>query len=191
MRQRLLARYFSEVSRYLTDEIFASRIRQRLHEILIPALKGKERILLMSHSMGCVVAYDCLWELSHLSSHRDVREKKIESFLTMGCPLGDEAVKDHLLGSREPFARRFPIMIRSWVNLSARGDMICHDAHLRNDFRPMLRLGAVQRFEEKSRLCTVYRSRDGGWNPHKLYGYLILPEVGGIVARFLRGENLG
>jgi hypothetical protein len=90
-----------------------------------------------------------------------------------------------LLGSDQPLPKRYPTNIRSWFNFSARGDLVCYDARLSNDFRPMRRLNLIERMQEFRNLCNVYRSREGLWNPHKFYGYLILPEVGQLVANFL------
>jgi len=187
-RQRLVARQFGDVLRYFRDHAFGSRVRERLQELLVPALRRRERILLLAHSLGSVVAYDVLWKLSHMSEYAPLRRRShlIERLVTMGSPLGDRWVKAQLLGWRYPLSQRFPVNIRHWTNLSARGDAICHDKSLANDFQPMLAGGLVEAFTEHVNLCTVYRGRGGVWNPHKLYGYLILPEVGRLVAQHLR-----
>ena len=185
VRQRLLKEYFSDVGRYLSDPGFARQVRERLLRLLVPALRQGQKILLIGHSLGSVVAYDCLWELSNGSRYESLWDRSVDTFLTLGSPLGDETVKEHLAGWKNPPATRYPSNIRRWVNLSARGDTICYDAHLANDFRPMRRLKLLKSFQEQANLCSVYRGRDGTWNPHKLYGYLILPEVGRLVAGFI------
>ena len=186
VRQRLLKEYFSDVGRYLSDSEFARQVRHRLLRLLVPALRQNQRILLIGHSLGSVVAYDCLWELSSDSQYESLWDRSVDTFLTLGSPLGDETVKEHLAGWRNPPAARYPSNIRRWVNLSARGDTICYDAHLANDFRPMRQLKLLEGFQERANLCSMYRGRDGTWNPHKLYGYLILPEVGRLAADFLQ-----
>lgn len=177
--------HFSDVIPYFSDAAFAAAIRQRLKRLLVPALRSGRRILLIGHSLGSIVAYDTLWEISHRVRHRSIWKRAVTCFLTLGSPLGDETVRAHLLGWDRPGRQRFPTNVQRWVNLSARGDLICYDARLGNDFRPMRRLGLIPDIEEKANLCTIYRGRDGVWNPHKLYGYLILPEVGRLVADFL------
>jgi hypothetical protein len=186
-RRRLLAQRFGDVLPYFQDHAFASRLRQRLQQVLIPALRRRERVLLIAHSLGSVVAYDVLWKLSHMSEYAALRGRKIEGLVTMGSPLGDKLVKEQLLGWRYPVPQRYPTNIARWTNLSARGDLVCHDASLANDFRPMLKRGVVSHFEEHTNRCTVYRGREGVWNPHKLYGYLILPELGRLVANHVGG----
>ena len=54
------------------DSDFASRVRWTLTEILAPALFAGDDILLVTHSLGTLVAYDNLWKLSHYAEHRDV-----------------------------------------------------------------------------------------------------------------------
>jgi len=184
-RRRLLKEYFSDVSRYLFDPAFAGEVRQRLYQLLVPALRENQRILLMAHSLGSVVAYDSLWELSNGSRFEALWDRSVDLFVTLGSPLGDETVRENLLGGKNPPATRYPSNIRRWVNLSASGDTICYNAHLANDFRPMRRLKLLESIQEQTNLCNVYRGRDGNWNPHKLYGYLLLPEVGRLVADFL------
>lgn len=181
-RRRLIAKHFADAQRYLTDHALASQIRARLQQPLISSLRRQERVVLIAHSLGSVIAYDVLWKLSHMSEYRALRHRAVDLFLTLGSPLGDKVVKASLLGWRYSVAQRYPTNIRHWVNLSARGDAVCHDKRLANDFELMLQAGDVERFEEHVDLCTVYRGREGQWNPHKLYGYLILPEVGRLIA---------
>ena len=189
-RRRWLLSRFPDVARYLSNDAFAASVRERLKKLLVPALLEKRRVLLIAHSLGSVVAYDVLWEISHRKQYRSLRGLMVDCFATMGSPLGDETVKKQLLGWRSPPNQRHPTAIRRWVNFSARGDVICHDAHLGNDFRLMRTRKLVESFTEKVNLCAVYRSREGQWNPHKLYGYLMLPEVGRLVADFLKEETL-
>lgn len=185
-RSRLLRRDFKEVRAYLHDPAFAAAIRARLEAVLIPALAKQERVMLIAHSFGSVVAYDVLWMLSHRSTSVRLKAAKVERFVTLGSPLGDEPLKRRLLGRRRGGLARFPTNIRSWHNLSARGDAIAHDARLADDFRAMVRHRLIEEIVDHIGLGTVYRSREGVWNPHKLYGYLLLPEVGRLVARFLK-----
>lgn len=185
-RRRLLASQFRDIMRYFRNRAFAARVRERLKALLVPSLRRRERIVLIAHSLGSVVAYDVLWELSHSPAHAALHGRCIEHLITMGSPLGDRTVKSLLLGWRAPMQHRYPTNVARWANLSARGDAICHDASLANDFKPMLARGLVGEFTESLRCCTVYRGREGIWNPHKLYGYLILPEVGRLVAQHVR-----
>jgi hypothetical protein len=189
VRRQLVARQFADVLPYFQDPVFAARVRGRLARLLAPALRRRERVLLLAYGFGSVVAYDVLWQLSHGRPALRLRDRRIAGLVTMGSPLGDKTVREHLLGWGSPLPQRYPTNITRWDNLSARGDAICHDARLANDVRPMRSAGCLEHFEERTGLCTVYRSREGIWNPHKLYGYLILPEVGRLVAQQVRGSS--
>ena len=188
VRQLLVAELFDDVQRYFLLHSFASHVRKRLLTVLVPALRRRERVLLIAHSFGSIVAYDVLWMLSHLREYTSLHDRRVDTFVTLGSPLGDKVVKGHLLGWKYPLAQRYPANIRRWCNLSARGDVIAHDARVAGDFRPMRTHTPLERFEEYANLCTVYRGRDGAWNPHKLYGYLILPELGRLIATTLRSS---
>ena len=44
---------------------FAAQVRQRVREPLCAALDRDEKVMLVSHGVGCIMAYDVLWQLSH------------------------------------------------------------------------------------------------------------------------------
>ena len=182
LRDRVLSRRFPDVLLYFRDHALASRIRARLQQLLLPALRGNTPVVLLAHSLGSVIAYDVLWKLSHTSGYAALRRRKVELLVTLGSPLGDRVVKSHLLGWRGPPPRSYPANIARWVNIAARGDAISHDERLANDFEGMIRSKAVGRFEDRVRVCTMYRGRGRVWNPHALYGYLLLEDVGRLVS---------
>jgi uncharacterized protein YbaR (Trm112 family) len=62
----------------------ASDIRELLKQALRPMLANNDKVLVIGHSLGSVIAYDTLWELSHLEQ----LPGKIDLFLTIGSPLG-------------------------------------------------------------------------------------------------------
>jgi hypothetical protein len=182
IRDRLIARRFPDVVRYFSDHALASQVRARLQQVLVPALRRGDRVVLLAHSLGSVVAYDVLWKISHMSEYAWLRRRQVTLLVTMGSPLGDRVVKQRLLGWRYPAPQSYPRNIGRWVNLSARGDAVCHDERLANDFQAMIRAGGAARFEDRVRLCTIYRGRTRVWNPHAFYGYLLLRDVGELVA---------
>jgi len=44
---------------------FAAQVRERVREPLCAALDRDEKVMLVSHGVGCIMAYDVLWQLSH------------------------------------------------------------------------------------------------------------------------------
>ena len=104
----------------------------------MPALAAHDHVLLIAHSLGSVIAYDTLWELSHDPRGAHPPLGSVACLITLGSPLGDEPLTRRLKGWRESGRGRFPANIRQWHNFSARGDAVCHDARLANDFRAMV-----------------------------------------------------
>ena len=164
--------------RYLTNEHGSGeRIRARVAEVIETAWAADQRILLMAHSLGSVIAWDVLWELSR-RRHSPVR---IDLLLTLGSPLGLNFMRHRLLGVRSRGGQRYPDNIRRWCNLSAIGEMTALDRVFANDYRPMLKAGLVESIVDHTDLMTYFRGPDG-LNVHKCYGYLINPRTAAVVA---------
>lgn len=166
-----LGRYFEN-----TDHI-ASEIRRLLAQTLRPMLERQENVLLIGHSLGSVIAYDTLWELSRQESVKG----KVD-FLTLGSPLGMHYVQRRLLGMNETREINYPDRIRRWVNLSAEGDVTALKRNFNECFHTMLEQGLVETIEDHSHgIYNFYRSSEG-LNCHRSYGYLVNPAVGNIIA---------
>jgi hypothetical protein len=167
------------------DSDFASRARWTLTEILEPALRAGDDILVVSHSLGPLIAYDNLWKLSHYAEHRDVFETghKLARWITLGCPLGNPTVRKNLKGHRASGARQYPANIREWINVAAVGDYIAHDPTVRGDYRALLELGLIESIEDHR----IYNLaiRHGKSNPHHGVGYLVHPTVIEAIADWL------
>lgn len=180
-----LKQTMAETRRYFEDEGgIAAHIRQIIKDTLRPLCEAGHDVLLIGHSLGSVIAYDTLWELSW----KDVRPWRIETFLTLGSPLGMYYVQRRLSGRREKGARRFPTNIRHWVNVAARGDLTALDEHLRNDFHRMIRLRLVRDIVDYTDGIHTLFSTEAGPNPHRCYGYFFNPQVAGFIAGWMRGE---
>lgn len=168
----------NEINRYFenTDHI-ASAIRSLLADALRPILEKNEEVLLIGHSLGSVIAYDTLWELS--------REEGVNGkvdFLTLGSPLGMHYVQRRLLGMNGNGVNSYPDLIRRWINLSAEGDATALKHNLNKSFHPMLEQGLVNSIEDHSHGIYNFFRSDEGLNCHRSYGYLVNPAVGSIVA---------
>jgi len=175
-----------ETERYFRDEDgIGSQVRELLKAPLRRLLADHRRVLLIAHSMGSVIAFDALWELTHLEHHPG----KLDLFLTLGSPLGMNFVQKRLLGHLDRGTRRYPANIRRWINVAAAGDLTALDRTLRDDFRPMLDLGLVDSITDHAGTLFTYFRNAEGLNVHRSYGYLVHPRVGEIVAQWWRGES--
>lgn len=71
-----------EISRYFNDtDNVGSEIRGLLKQTLRPMLHDQDDVLLIGHSLGSVITYDTLWELSH----QERVNGKVD-LLTLGSP---------------------------------------------------------------------------------------------------------
>lgn len=176
--------HLRDLRRYILDDNgIAAHTRRMLKVPLRAALEGRHPVLLIAHSMGSVIAYDTLWELSQ--SDRDLA--RVDLLLTMGSPLGQRYIQKRINGSSSRGAGRFPANIRHWKNVAAVGDLTAIDPRLRNDFGVMLDLGLVESFED-AEIHTWYRL-DGVLNVHAEYGYLVNDVTARTVADWWRRHD--
>jgi hypothetical protein len=77
----------ADMGAYLMRRSVGSAIRARLQDPLRKALKRGDDICLVSHSMGCMVAYDVLWKFSRMSEYADLRAGgvKVTRWVTLGA----------------------------------------------------------------------------------------------------------
>ena len=102
-----------EIDRYFNNtDAVASKVRGLLKQMLLPMLEQQDEVLLIGHSLGSVIAYDTLWELSR----QEGIAGKVD-FLTLGSPLGMHYIQRRLLGMNDHGKKRFPVRIRLWINL--------------------------------------------------------------------------
>lgn len=166
---------------------FAMKVRERLRDRLCELMDRGDRIALVSHGTGSVVAYDVLWQLSHDPDLKaKYGDKKIELWLTLGAPLADSNVQKRLLGAKEKAAAKFPLNIITWHNVAAEDDYTCHDHTMADDFRMMLRRRVISAVHDHR----IYNLavRYGKSNPHSSIGYYIHPRTSKILADWLRAD---
>jgi hypothetical protein len=158
----------SDVRRYLDDENgIAGRIRQRFIDALVEAWDQGEKVLVIAHSLGSVIAYDSLWQLSRQTPRKD----RIDLLLSLGSPLATRFVRKQLLGARRKGPERYPDNIERWINVSARGEMVALHRRVRPFFAEMLEHGLVRTIEDWPEIYNHFRAAHG-LNVHKSYGYL-------------------
>jgi hypothetical protein len=172
-----------ELNRYFQNRHnVASEIREMLKQQLRPLLASDTRILLIGHSLGSVIAYDALWELSQ----EEKFPGKIDLFLTLGSPLGMEYVQSRLLGAYNTGVVKYPTNIKHWTNLSAVGDITSLDKILHDDFAEMIELGIIDDIQDHCQKIYNFYHNEEGLNCHRSYGYLVNPAVGKIIADWWR-----
>ena len=162
------------------DNDVADHTRRLLKVALEAACAAKRPVLLIAHSMGSVIAFDALWQMSR----RENRDVNIDLWLTMGSPLGQSYIQSRLLGRDEHGGERYPANVSRWANVAAFGDMTSLDRRLANDFAEMLRLNLVEEICDYNTF-NYYRS-DDVLNAHAEYGYLINETTAKIVIDWWR-----
>ena len=166
------------------DSQFGSDVRFPIIAPLKQAMDDGDKILVIAHSLGTMIAYDTFWKFSHMGEYRPkYTDKEIDLWVTLGCPLGDETVKRNLKGAGLGPKRRYPSNIRRWINIAAEDDFISHDQTVKNDFREMREAELVDSIEDVRVFNLAVRH--GRSNPHHGPGYLVHPKVAEIVADWL------
>lgn len=107
---QFVAAYFSEVTRYFTNQ------EARLQAVtgLAAQVRQWQPRILIAHSLGSVVAYEAFW----IDPYPDV-----DVFLTLGSPLAMPDIVYPRL-TDHPGPRRRPPGVRRWINIADRGDII-------------------------------------------------------------------
>jgi len=158
----------------------ACQIRELLKSQLRTAFLQNERILLIGHSLGSVIAYDTLWELSHLEHLKG----KIDLFLTLGSPLGLRYIQNRLMGHQRHGKSKYPTNINQWVNISSVGDVVALEKVLSVSFNPMKSLGIIDSIEDHCEGIYNFFHNEEGLNCHRSYGYLVNPAIGNVIAQW-------
>jgi hypothetical protein len=172
-----------EAGRYFENHHgLADEARDLLEAEILASYRAGAGICLIGHSLGSVLAFDTLWELSHLRGSR----APIELFVSLGSPLGTLYVRHRLLGAGAPVERRYPRNIERWFNVAAVGDHIALERDFAVDFARMLEAGLVAEIlRPPGPVYNLYRGPEG-LNPHRAYGYLAHRETGRAVAEWWR-----
>jgi len=144
LKKPIMAAFLRDVHHYLFNVEITPRpgatfrvqdeIRRRTLDRIAEASSRPH--IVVSHSMGTVIAYDCLKRVQDCPD--------VDGLITLGSPLGLDEVQDKL---RPGWSRDggFPVekVHGDWVNVFDRLDVVCGaDPHLSNDFRRQ-RIGAV------------------------------------------------
>lgn len=185
---KMMERYFSDLDTYYTDSCQTldhkncsakAAIQERLVQVL-EKHEGK-KILLITHSMGSIVAFDTL--------SKPENKTAINTFVTIGSPLGLPPIVARNYEDQKqwrPSLKR-PVTPDNiwphWYNLSDPRDHVALDQTLRDDYA----LNARGARALDLRVVNDYQI-NGDANPHKSYGYLRATETADIIDAFLSEE---
>ncbi len=168
LKKPFMNAFLRDVHHYIFDVEFGPagrapvRIQQTIRKRFVEALKAPGITaphVVVSHSMGTVIAYDCLKRVDECAA--------VDGLITIGSPLGLDEVQDKLQPgwSRDDGFPQEKLRGR-WVNLFDRLDPVCgFDPVLANDFGR----GGAHVVEDK----VVQNS--GAWR-HSATKYLRQPE---------------
>lgn len=157
--------------------------RQKLKTVLMAAAGAGRPILLLGHSMGSVIAYESLWQLSRETNS----DLMIDLLVTTGSPLGQSIVQRHLMGSHRKGEERYPANIKKWTNIAAVGELTAIDTNLKNDFSAMIELGLIDDINDRDSFNYYYMN--GVLNVHAEYGYLINKVTAGVISEWWRAKT--
>jgi hypothetical protein len=166
----LLAR---DVHTYLHDDETRAAVRAGLEE----ALPTDEPVVLVAHSLGSVVAYDVL-------RRADPQSRTMPLLLTLGSPLGIEAVRS-ALEADGPLT--WPPVER-WVNARDPRDLLALQGLTPETFPMPAGTASVEAVEVDNTApwhhAAAVRDDDGTWT-----GYLASPRVARLVGDELAGAS--
>ncbi len=173
----------AESERYFRNvDGVGDRIREILRRELLRSWAAGERVLLMAHSFGSIIAWDTLWTLREEGG-------SIDLFLTLGSPLGTNYIRRRLMGAKAEGAARYPRGISRWQNLAALGDLTALGHRFAIDFAEMQRLGLVAGISDRTDLLNPYRDAEG-LNVHRCYGYFVNAATGQAIAHWWRNAGI-
>ena len=171
IKRRLMKSFLRDVHHYLFDVEHEPRpgttyrvqqeIRRRFLDTLIKADGGGHPHIVISHSMGTVIAYDCLKRVGDCPG--------VDGLMTLGSPLGLDEVQDKLQPgwSRKDGYPAANKVAGAWVNVFDQLDPVAgFDPLLANDY---LKAGAKV-------IEDVNEQNWGGWR-HSLTKYLAGPKL--------------
>jgi hypothetical protein len=161
------------------DAPWVNQEKDRLTQMLANYFESGTDLLIISHCLGSVLAFDALWNLSNSAADEVPRA----NLITLGSPLGSHTVQQKLNGASSPSAQRYPANIQRWHNLSAEDDYVSHDKTVADDYRAMLRDELVEVIQD----YTIYNPtlRFGRSNPHSSVGYLAHPRTASLIGDWL------
>ncbi|MEN7341716.1 MAG: alpha/beta fold hydrolase [Pseudomonadota bacterium] len=171
----------ADVARYVDNRKgIGDEVRSDLIAHLRDAALRKRPVLLIGHSLGSVISWDALWELSR----KHEAPVGVDMFMTLGSPLGNRVIQRGLRGRHASGIDRYPDNINRWVNMVAYGELTALDRRMQNDYADMLSEGLVGSIEDYD----VFNHYREGKRllVHSEYGYLVNETTAGLIASWWR-----
>ena len=180
IKRRFMKIFLRDVHHYLFNATSEPRpgetyevqteIRDRFLATLEIGARDPETHLVVSHSMGTVIAYDCL---KHLDCPR------VDALMTIGSPLGLDEIQDKLQGWTRDTGYPSENLSGHWANVFDRLDPVAgFDPILANDYR--------QAGDEVVR--DINEQNYGKWR-HNISKYLGEPKLRAELVRLLGIES--
>jgi len=165
LKKPLMAYFLRDVHHYLFNKEFTPRngitykVQDEIRNRVIKTLQEvkADKHIVMSHSMGTVIIYDCLKRVDDCSYINDL--------ITIGSPLGLDEIQDKL----SPEWNRhdgFPNKVKgSWINIYDEIDPVAMmDGNIDNDYK-----------RNGERVIKVIKENNWGYWRHDISKYLQMP----------------
>jgi hypothetical protein len=157
--RRVLLFGLRQVRLFLHDAKIKRTILERVKKDVAPDTR-----VLIGHSLGSIVAYEAL------CMNSDNSDWQIDTFVTLGSPLGiPELVYDQLTPRPQAGQGTWP-NVRRWVNIADEGDIVA----LVKKLAPLFPAPAGSDLED----FRIYN----GWESHSAERYLSARETGRVIA---------
>ncbi len=175
--------YYKEDCPETNDSLCKAKdiIKGRLIKVL--EKHKSDRIMLISHSMGSIIAFDVL--------NIHTLETPIHTFVTAGSPLGIPVVISKIAAEQKHklthnnIIQTPPTILEGWFNFSDILDKVALNYKLADVFSKSTKGIIPVDF-----LVINNYEINGKRNPHKSYGYLRTPEFSKVLNEFIQTEEL-
>ncbi|KQS92090.1 hypothetical protein [Chryseobacterium sp. Leaf394] len=165
LKKPLMAYFLRDVHHYLFNKEFSPRngityeVQDEIRNRVIKALNEvkADKHIVMSHSMGTVIIYDCLKRIGNCPS--------IDDLITIGSPLGLDEIQDKLSPEWTRFDG-FPNKVKgSWINVYDGIDPVAMmDGKIDNDYK-----------KNGEKVIKVIKENNWGSWRHDISKYLQMP----------------
>lgn len=178
IKERVMKRLLKDVHHYLFNETFSPRagetyeVQTELRKRFIGQLKNDKQnfegpYIVVSHSMGTVISYDCLKNVNECPS--------IDGYMTVGSPLGISEIHDNFKPDYNKSDAYPSSKLRGdWINVYDRIDPVAFDARLSNDYQ-----------KAGKKVITDQRVKNSGKWRHSSYKYYGQPDLTNHLSKLL------
>lgn len=140
IKRRVMKRLLKDVYYYLFNKDWAHattgdtvKVQDHIRKLFVEQMKqdaaqnsGGAHVV-VSHSMGTVISYDCLKHVDDCPT--------IANYMTVGCPLGLSEVHDNFPDYKKRTAFPSGRLVGDWVNVYDRLDPVAFDSKIAKDYQ--------------------------------------------------------